>query len=141
MINDRIHLEKEEINMNTISTFDKQIILCCKGWFDKITDKSRYDQLKWMISKECGVDEKIYHKDLGFITFLFDIIKSFNINHIRLLYSIWEDLNSKTFWLNKEPYDSDDYIKSLMKIIEFTKASEIPYELGEPDYSYFENMI
>jgi hypothetical protein len=27
-----------------------------------------------------------------------------------------------------------------MKIIEFTKTKEIPYELGEPDYSYFEDV-
>jgi hypothetical protein len=32
--------------MNTISKFDKQIILCCKGHFDDVTNKTRYEQLK-----------------------------------------------------------------------------------------------
>jgi hypothetical protein len=91
--------------MNTILKFDKQIILCCKGYFDGVTDKSRYEQLKWIISKECEVDVNIYEKDLGFISFLFDIIESFNINYMRVIYTIWDDVKNKY-----EPYSSDNLL-------------------------------
>jgi len=121
----------------TITDFEKQIILLTKGWFDRVSDESTLDKLKTMISVHCKIDRKYYINDYSAIYhFVSQIIPKLNLSASRCLDEIYDGMKHKLF-NGKGDYNCDDLVESLFSIISNLRVSQIPCELGEPDFHYF----